>query len=165
MGAVRALRRKMLFFFREPAMSKPLLSPQGDFPAVGLGRRLAAMFYDFLLCTALLIVTAFVYKLVWIAFVGEAKMRNSHRIRRAGRRPAAVDDSVLRAVWLLRQVLDPFRADPGHAGVGRARTERRRLADQPVAGAVALCGVDCIVVVRGAGFYLVTVRQAETQLA
>ncbi|MDN5598105.1 MAG: RDD family protein, partial [Pseudomonas sp.] len=28
-------------------MSKPLLSPQGEFPAVGLGRRLAAMFYDF----------------------------------------------------------------------------------------------------------------------
>ena len=56
-------------------MSKPLLSPQGEFPAVGLGRRLAAMFYDFLLCTALLIVTAFIYKLVWIAFVGEAKMR------------------------------------------------------------------------------------------
>ena len=56
-------------------MSKPLLSPQGEFPAVGLGRRLAAMFYDFLLCTALLIVTAFVYKLIWIAFVGEAKMR------------------------------------------------------------------------------------------
>ena len=39
-------------------MSKPLLTPQGDFPPVGLGRRLAAMFYDFLLCTALLIVTA-----------------------------------------------------------------------------------------------------------
>ena len=29
-------------------MSKNLLTPQGDFPAVGLGRRLAAMFYDFL---------------------------------------------------------------------------------------------------------------------
>lgn len=28
-------------------MSKPLLTPQGDFPPVGLGRRLAAMFYDF----------------------------------------------------------------------------------------------------------------------
>ena len=42
-------------------MSKQPLSPQGDFPAVGLGRRLAAMFYDFLLCTALLIVTTFIY--------------------------------------------------------------------------------------------------------
>ena len=33
-------------------MSKHLLSPQGEFPAAGLGRRLAAMFYDFLLCVA-----------------------------------------------------------------------------------------------------------------
>ena len=56
-------------------MPKPLLSPQGAFPAAGLGRRLAAMLYDALLCTALLIVTAFIYTLVWIAFVGEANMR------------------------------------------------------------------------------------------
>ena len=56
-------------------MSTHLLRPQGQFPHAGLPRRLAAMFYDFLLCTALLIVTAFIYKLVWIAFVGEAKMR------------------------------------------------------------------------------------------
>ncbi len=50
-------------------MSKPLLSPQGDFPPVGLGRRLAAMFYDFLLCTALLIVTAGAYKLIQMAII------------------------------------------------------------------------------------------------
>ncbi|MEB0105274.1 RDD family protein [Pseudomonas sp. MH9.3] len=56
-------------------MPKPLLSPQGAFPAAGLSRRLAAMLYDALLCTALLIVTAFIYTLVWIAFVGEANMR------------------------------------------------------------------------------------------
>ena len=56
-------------------MSKQPLSPQGDFPAVGLGRRLAAMFYDFLLCTALLIVTTFIYKLIMMGFIGEAKMR------------------------------------------------------------------------------------------
>lgn len=56
-------------------MSKPLLSPQGDFPPVGLGRRLAAMFYDFLLCTALLIVTAGAYKLIQMAIIGEARMR------------------------------------------------------------------------------------------
>ncbi|AGE27143.1 MULTISPECIES: RDD family protein [Pseudomonas] len=56
-------------------MAHPLLSPQGAFPAASLGRRLAAMLYDALLCTALLIVTAFTYKLVWIAFVGEAHMR------------------------------------------------------------------------------------------
>lgn len=56
-------------------MSKQPLNPQGEFPAVGLGRRLAAMFYDFLLCTALLIVTTFVYKLIMMAFIGEAKLR------------------------------------------------------------------------------------------
>ena len=56
-------------------MSKQPLSPQGEFPAVGLGRRLAAMFYDFLLCTALLIVTTFVYKLILMSFIGEAKLR------------------------------------------------------------------------------------------
>ena len=56
-------------------MSKQPLRPQGDFPAVGLGRRLAAMFYDFLLCTALLIVTTFIYKLIMMSFIGEAKMR------------------------------------------------------------------------------------------
>ncbi|MDU9405013.1 RDD family protein [Pseudomonas sp. zfem004] len=56
-------------------MSKPLLNPQGDFPPVGLGRRLAAMFYDFLLCTALLIVTAGAYKMIQMAIIGEARMR------------------------------------------------------------------------------------------
>ena len=56
-------------------MSNPPLSPQGEFPAVGLGRRLAAIVYDALLCTALLIVTTFIYKLVMMGFIGEAKMR------------------------------------------------------------------------------------------
>lgn len=56
-------------------MSKPLLTPQGDFPPVGLGRRLAAMFYDFLLCTALLIVTAGAYKMIQMSIIGEARMR------------------------------------------------------------------------------------------
>ena len=56
-------------------MSKHLLKPQGDFPAVGLGRRLAAMFYDFLLCTALLIVTGFIYKLIQAAIIGEERLR------------------------------------------------------------------------------------------
>ncbi|MDD2060472.1 RDD family protein [Pseudomonas sp. GD03860] len=56
-------------------MPKPLLQPQGDFPTVGLGRRLAAMFYDFLLCTALLIVTAGIYKMIQMAIIGETRMR------------------------------------------------------------------------------------------
>lgn len=56
-------------------MSKPVLHPQGDFPPVGLGRRLAAVFYDFLLCTALLIVTAGLYKMVQMAIIGQQRMR------------------------------------------------------------------------------------------
>ena len=56
-------------------MSKHLLNPQGDFPAAPLGRRLAAMFYDFLLCTALLIVTSGIYKMIQMAILGDEKMR------------------------------------------------------------------------------------------
>ncbi|NUT84139.1 RDD family protein [Pseudomonas brassicacearum] len=56
-------------------MPKHLLIPQGDFPPAGLGRRLAAMFYDFLLCTALLIVTSGAYKMIQMAIIGEEKMR------------------------------------------------------------------------------------------
>jgi uncharacterized RDD family membrane protein YckC len=56
-------------------MSKHVLRPRGDFAPAGLGRRLAAIFYDALLCVALLMVTTFIYKLIWMAFVGEAKLR------------------------------------------------------------------------------------------
>ena len=56
-------------------MSKHVLRPQGDFAPAGLGRRLAAIFYDALLCVALLMVTTFIYKLIWMAFVGQAKLR------------------------------------------------------------------------------------------
>ncbi|SEJ17067.1 RDD family protein [Pseudomonas sp. NFR16] len=56
-------------------MPKHLLSPQGDFPAVGLGRRMAAICYDALLCVALLMVTTFLYKLVWMSVVGETRLR------------------------------------------------------------------------------------------
>ncbi|WP_460141025.1 RDD family protein [Pseudomonas sp. S2_E01] len=56
-------------------MSKHQLKPQGEFPAATLGRRLAAMFYDFLLCTALLIVTSGVYKMIQMAIIGEDRMR------------------------------------------------------------------------------------------
>ncbi|MCM2329833.1 Uncharacterized membrane protein YckC, RDD family [Geopseudomonas sagittaria] len=43
-------------------MSRHQLRPQGDFPPAGLVRRLAAMFYDFLLCTALLMVVTLLYQ-------------------------------------------------------------------------------------------------------
>ncbi|SDI47085.1 Uncharacterized membrane protein YckC, RDD family [Pseudomonas flavescens] len=56
-------------------MSKHALRPQGDFPAAGLGRRLAAILYDGFLCIALLIVATFVYKLIQMAIYGEAQLR------------------------------------------------------------------------------------------
>ncbi|WP_152388840.1 RDD family protein [Azotobacter salinestris] len=56
-------------------MPKPALIPQGDFPAAGLPRRLAAMFYDFLLCIALLIVVTFLYKLIQMAIIGSERLR------------------------------------------------------------------------------------------
>ncbi|WP_349971545.1 RDD family protein [Pseudomonas caspiana] len=56
-------------------MPRHMLSPQGDFPPASLGRRFAAICYDALLCVALLLVTAFIYKLVLMAFVGEARLK------------------------------------------------------------------------------------------
>lgn len=43
-------------------MPKHQLRPQGDFPRAGLVRRLAAMFYDFLLCMALMMVITLLYQ-------------------------------------------------------------------------------------------------------
>jgi uncharacterized RDD family membrane protein YckC len=45
-------------------MRRHLLSPQGQFPAAGLLRRLAAMFYDSLLCIALMMVVTLLYQQV-----------------------------------------------------------------------------------------------------
>lgn len=56
-------------------MPKHLLRPQGEFPSAGLPRRLAAIFYDFLLSVALLLVIAFAYKLVLMGIYGEAQLR------------------------------------------------------------------------------------------
>ena len=43
-------------------MPKHQLRPQGDFPTAGLIRRLAALFYDFLLCVALIMVVTLIYQ-------------------------------------------------------------------------------------------------------
>lgn len=56
-------------------MSKHQLRPQGDFPPASLIRRLAAMFYDFLLCVAMAIVVGLIYKMCQIAIYGEEHMR------------------------------------------------------------------------------------------
>ena len=62
-------------FQYELTMSKHMLRPEGTFPAAGLGKRLAAMFYDSLLCIALLIVVTFLYKLALMGIHGEAQLR------------------------------------------------------------------------------------------
>ncbi|MES2819341.1 MAG: RDD family protein [Pseudomonadota bacterium] len=56
-------------------MPKHLLRPQGDFPSAGLVRRLAACFYDFLLCLALLLVLTLVYKGIQMGIYGEAQLK------------------------------------------------------------------------------------------
>jgi uncharacterized RDD family membrane protein YckC len=43
-------------------MPKHMLRPQGSFPTAGLPRRFAAMFYDFLLCVALMMVVTLIYQ-------------------------------------------------------------------------------------------------------
>lgn len=43
-------------------MSKHTLQPAGNFPKAGLGKRLAAVFYDFMLCIALVMVITLVYQ-------------------------------------------------------------------------------------------------------
>ena len=45
-------------------MRRHLLSPQGQFPAAGMVRRLAALFYDSLLCIALMMVVTLLYQQV-----------------------------------------------------------------------------------------------------
>ncbi|MDG1579933.1 RDD family protein [Pseudomonas sp. GOM6] len=56
-------------------MPKHMLRPQGDFPSAGLIRRLAAMFYDFLLSVALLMVTTLLYKVVQMGIYGQEQLR------------------------------------------------------------------------------------------
>ncbi|OEC35791.1 Uncharacterized membrane protein YckC, RDD family [Pseudomonas cuatrocienegasensis] len=60
-------------------MSNHLLSPQGDYPAAGLIRRLAALFYDFLLCVALVMVVTLIYQqgVLRLIYGGETLMAMS----------------------------------------------------------------------------------------
>lgn len=90
-------------------MPKHLLRPPGDFPAAGLGRRLAAIFYDALLCIALLMVTALIYKLIWMGFVGEAKL---HQLSDSG----ALDGDPLLSTILLFVLFGFFAKFWTHGG-------------------------------------------------
>ncbi|MEK1908393.1 MAG: RDD family protein [Pseudomonas sp.] len=56
-------------------MPKHTLRPTGDYPAAGLIRRLAAMFYDFLLSLALLMVITLTYKGIQMLIIGEERLR------------------------------------------------------------------------------------------
>ncbi len=57
-------------------MRRHLLSPQGQFPAAGLVRRLAAMFYDSLLCIALMMVVTLLYQQVLLRlFYGSEQLQ------------------------------------------------------------------------------------------
>lgn len=57
-------------------MSRHLLSPQGQFPAASLIRRLAAMFYDSLLCIALMMVVTLLYQQVLLRlFYGSEQLK------------------------------------------------------------------------------------------
>ncbi|WP_256660036.1 RDD family protein, partial [Pseudomonas sp. LS-2] len=90
-------------------MAKHLLRPQGDFAPAGLGRRLAAICYDALLCVALLMVTTFIYKLVWMAFVGEARLRQMSE-------SGSLDGDPLLSTLLLFAVFAFFAKFWTHAG-------------------------------------------------
>lgn len=79
---------------RSPALNASVLLPTGSFASASLGRRLAAMVYDTLLCIALLMVTALVYKLGLMAIVGE------HRLRELSDAGALDGDPLLSSVLL-----------------------------------------------------------------
>ncbi|MFT0211735.1 RDD family protein [Pseudomonas sp. F1_0610] len=42
--------------------NRHLLKPTGEYPIAGMGRRFAAMFYDFLLCLAIVMVATLIYQ-------------------------------------------------------------------------------------------------------
>lgn len=54
--------RISLFVRSEVSMSRAKLQPEGTFPRAGLIRRFAAMFYDFMLCMALIMVVTWIYQ-------------------------------------------------------------------------------------------------------
>lgn len=51
-------------------MPKHMLRPEGEFPVAGLGRRMAAIFYDSILCIAIALVIGLIYKGVQIGIYG-----------------------------------------------------------------------------------------------
>lgn len=146
-------------------MSKPLLTPQGDFPPVGLGRRLAAMFYDFLLCTALLIVTAGAYKMIQMSIIGEARMRE---LTEAG----ALDGDPLLSTVLLFALFGFFAKFWTHGGQTLGMQVWGVRVQNADGSAISLCRRSCGSSCRlprgcawGWVFFLGADRQAQAWLA
>ncbi|MDH4555215.1 RDD family protein [Pseudomonas sp. BN417] len=71
-------------------MPKHQLRPQGDFPAAGLIRRFAAIFYDFLLCVAMLMVVTLFYQQVILRLI-----LGGERLRELADQGALAGDPVL----------------------------------------------------------------------
>ncbi|MCY1286476.1 RDD family protein [compost metagenome] len=71
-------------------MPKHQLRPQGDFPSAGLIRRFAAIFYDFLLCIAMLMVVTLLYQQVVLRLI-----YGSERLRELADQGALAGDPLL----------------------------------------------------------------------
>ncbi|WP_437883518.1 RDD family protein [Pseudomonas sp. LRF_L74] len=86
------------------------LQPQGDFPHAGLIRRLAAMFYDFLLCIAIAMVVTLIYQqgILRSIFGGDALMEMS--------RTGALDRDPLLATLVLLSLFGFFAKFWTHNG-------------------------------------------------
>ncbi|MBM7059988.1 RDD family protein [Pseudomonas sp. UL073] len=71
------------------------LRPQGDFPAAGLPRRLAAIFYDSLLCIALMMVVTLLYQQVILRSI-----HGSERLKELAESGALNHDPILSTLLL-----------------------------------------------------------------
>src|SRR5699024_4037838 len=76
-------------------MSRTMLQPQGQFPRASLIRRFAAMFYDFMLCTALVMVVTWIYQ------QGILRLIHRDRLKALAESGALDHDPVLASLVLL----------------------------------------------------------------
>ncbi len=98
-------------------MPKHMLSPQGDYAPAGLVRRLAAMFYDFLLCVALMMVVTLVYQQGILRLI-----YGSEHLRELADRGALIGDPLLSTllVFALFGFFAKFCSSPTRQGSTKA---------------------------------------------
>ena len=119
-------------------MPKHMLSPQGVYAPAGLIRRLAAMFYDFLLCVALMMVVTLVYQQGILRLI-----YGSDHLRELADRGALIGDPLL-STLLVFTLFGFFAKFWTHNGqtlgmqVWGLRVEPRRQRHQPAPGAAGL---------------------------